>query len=101
MALDKNKIIAEATKLVQRGSYDKAITTYQRILSEDPKDVRVLLKVGELYQKMGRLKLAAAHWQRALEEWSKTVPGDVDQEEVAKAQKKLEAARVKLAQQGR
>ncbi len=35
MAVDKNKIIAEATKLVQKGSLDKAITTYQRILAED------------------------------------------------------------------
>ena len=57
--------------------------------------------LGDLYQKMGRLKLAAAHWQRALEEWGKAVPADVDQEDVAKVQHKLEAARVKLAQQGR
>ena len=48
MAVDKNKIIAEATKLVQKGAFDKAIKQYERILAEDPKDVRVLLKVGEL-----------------------------------------------------
>ena len=59
MAVDKNKIIAEATKLVQKGALDKAITAYQKILAEDAKDVRVLLKVGELYQKKGDEKLAA------------------------------------------
>jgi pilus assembly protein FimV len=70
MALDKNKIIAEATKLVQRGSYDKAIGTYQRILSEDAKDVRVLLKVGELYQKKGDEKLAADAFTRVAETYA-------------------------------
>ena len=49
MAVDKNKIIAEATKLVQKGAIDKAIATYQKILAEDAKDVWVFLKVGELY----------------------------------------------------
>ncbi|HEY6106985.1 MAG TPA: tetratricopeptide repeat protein, partial [Anaeromyxobacteraceae bacterium] len=53
MAVDKNKITAEATKLVQKGQFDKAIKAYERILQDDPKDVRVLLKVGELQQKKG------------------------------------------------
>jgi hypothetical protein len=52
-----------------------------------------------LYQKTGRLKLAAAHWERALEEYNKTIPAELDSTDVAKVQKKLEAAKVKLAQQ--
>ena len=59
MAVDKNKITAEATKLVQKGQFEKAIKTYDRILAEDPKDVRVLLKVGELHQKKGDNAAAA------------------------------------------
>jgi tetratricopeptide (TPR) repeat protein len=70
MAVDKNKIIAEATKLVQKGSLDKAIATYQKILNEDPKDVRVLLKVGELYQKKGDDKLAADAFTRVAETYA-------------------------------
>ncbi|HET6437360.1 MAG TPA: tetratricopeptide repeat protein [Anaeromyxobacter sp.] len=70
MAVDKNKIIAEATKLVQRGSLDKAIQAYQRILAEDAKDVRVLLKVGELYQKKGEEKLAADAFTRVAETYA-------------------------------
>ncbi len=58
MAVDKNKIIAEATKHVQKGALDKAIQSYQRILSDDPKDVRVLLKVAELQQKKGDARSA-------------------------------------------
>ena len=70
MAVDKNKIIAEATKLVQKGALDKAIATYQRILAEDAKDVRVLLKVGELYQKKGDERLAADAFTRVAETYA-------------------------------
>ncbi len=64
MAVDKNKIIAEATKLVQKGAFDKAIKTYERILAEDPKDVRVVLKIGELYQKLRDDRAAAEAFKR-------------------------------------
>ncbi|GEJ55628.1 tetratricopeptide repeat protein [Anaeromyxobacter diazotrophicus] len=59
MAVDKNKVTAEATKLVQKGQFDKAIKAYEKVLAEDPKDVRVLLKVGELQQKKGDNPAAA------------------------------------------
>ncbi|HET7753470.1 MAG TPA: tetratricopeptide repeat protein [Anaeromyxobacteraceae bacterium] len=59
MAVDKNKLIAEATKFVQKGQWDKAITVYERIVAEDPRDVRVLLKIGELQQKKDDLGAAA------------------------------------------
>jgi tetratricopeptide (TPR) repeat protein len=64
MAVDKNKIIAEATKLVQKGAFDKAIKTYERILAEDPKDVRIVLKIGELYQKLRDDRAAAEAFKR-------------------------------------
>ena len=55
--------------------------------------------LGDLYQKTGRLKLAAAHWERALNEWNRSVPADVDQQDVSRVTKKLENTKVKLAQQ--
>ncbi len=55
--------------------------------------------LAELYFKTGRVKLAANHWERALEEWNKSVPYDVDSTDVARVQKRLESARIKLAQQ--
>ena len=55
--------------------------------------------LGDLYQKTGRLKLAAAHWERALAEWNKTVAAEVDQNDVARVQKKLESAKMKLAKE--
>jgi tetratricopeptide (TPR) repeat protein len=55
--------------------------------------------LGDLYQRTGRLKLAAAHWERALEEWNKTVAAEVDQNDVNRVAKKLESAKVKLAKE--
>jgi hypothetical protein len=56
--------------------------------------------LGDLYQKTGRLKLAAAHWERAVEEWNKTVSSEVDTDLLVATQKKLDAAKVRLAQEG-
>ncbi len=83
------------------GNYELAEENLRKASERIGNDATVQDHLGDLYQKMGRLKLAAAHWQRALEEWNKTVSADIDQEDVAKVQRKLEAARVKLAQQGR
>jgi tetratricopeptide (TPR) repeat protein len=70
MAVDKNKIIAEATKLVQKGAYDKAIAAYQKIIADDPKDVRSLLKVAELHQKKGDDPAAAKSFEKVAETYA-------------------------------
>ncbi|MGC1975723.1 MAG: hypothetical protein WA671_03310, partial [Candidatus Sulfotelmatobacter sp.] len=56
--------------------------------------------LGDLYQKTGRLKLAAAHWERSVEEWNKTIAPEQDADLFAATQKKLDAARVRLAKEG-
>jgi tetratricopeptide (TPR) repeat protein len=70
MAVDKNKIIAEATKLVQKGAYDKAIAAYQKILADDPKEVRSLLKIAELHQKKGDDRAAAQAFEKVAETYA-------------------------------
>ncbi|HTJ43875.1 MAG TPA: tetratricopeptide repeat protein [Kofleriaceae bacterium] len=42
-----------ARKFVDKGQIDKAVKEYLRIVREDPKDVRVWLKIGDLYAKKG------------------------------------------------
>jgi len=68
--MDKNKIIEGATKLVAKGAYDKAIKEYQRVLDADPRDVRVLQKMGELFQKKNDNVQAAAFFTRVAECYS-------------------------------
>ena len=82
------------------GNYDLAEENLRRASERMDNDPTIQDHLGELYQKTGRLKLAAMHWERSLEEWNKTIPAEVDNDSVAKVQKELETARVKLAKQG-
>lgn len=81
------------------GNFDLAEENLRKAADKTPNDATVQDHLGELYAKTGRLKLAAAHWERALDEWGKSVPADVDQQDVSRVQKKLESTKVKLAQQ--
>jgi tetratricopeptide (TPR) repeat protein len=84
----------------KQGNYDQAEEQLRKASDRMGTDPTIQEHLGDLYQKTGRLKLAAAHWERALAEWNKTVPAEVDQEEMAKVGKKLESAKVKLAREG-
>ena len=53
MAFNKEKVMDAARKFVDKGQIDKAVKEYLRIVHEDPKDVRVWLKIGDLYAKKG------------------------------------------------
>jgi tetratricopeptide (TPR) repeat protein len=83
------------------GNFDQAEENLRKAADKTPNDATVQDHLGELYAKTGRLKLAAAHWERALDEWNKSIPGDVDQQDLARVQKKLESTKIKLAQQTR
>ncbi len=49
MPLDKNKTILSAQKFIQRGMYDRAIRELASIVREDPRDIKVRQKLGDLY----------------------------------------------------
>jgi tetratricopeptide (TPR) repeat protein len=81
------------------GKYDLAEENLSKAVQRMATDPTVQDHIGDLYQRTGRLRLAAAHWERALTEWNKTISAEVDQDDVAKVQKKLESAKVKLAKE--
>ncbi|MBX7098188.1 MAG: tetratricopeptide repeat protein, partial [Myxococcaceae bacterium] len=68
--MDKNKIIEAAAKLVAKGAYDKAIKEYQKVLDADPKDVRILQKMGELYGKKNDNTQAAFFFTKVAESYA-------------------------------
>ena len=81
------------------GKYDLAEENLNKAAVHMGSDPTVQEHLGDLYQKTGRLKLAAIHWDRAVQEWNKTVPAEQDTEAFAKVQQKLDAAKVKLARE--
>jgi len=82
------------------GNYEVAEEQLRKASERMRTDPTVQDHLGDLYLKTGRLKQAAAHWERALAEWNRTVPAEVETTDVAKVQKKLESAKVKLAREG-
>jgi tetratricopeptide (TPR) repeat protein len=79
------------------GQYELAEENLRRAVERDQTDPTVHDHLGDLYEKTGRIRLAAAQWELSLSQYSKSAPPDVEPTEVAKVQKKLETARVRLA----
>jgi len=52
MAIDREKILQAAQTLVEKKKYDKAIVEYRKLVTQDPSDVRTLLKIGDLHLKL-------------------------------------------------
>ncbi|MGA2644132.1 MAG: tetratricopeptide repeat protein [Candidatus Sulfotelmatobacter sp.] len=81
------------------GKYDLAEENLNKASLRMGSDPTVQDHLGDLFQKTGRLKLAAAHWERAVKEWNKTVPAEIDTDLLAATQTKLDAAKVRLAKE--
>jgi len=81
------------------GQYELAEDNLRRAIERNQSDPTVHDHMGDLYEKTGRIRLAAAQWELSLDQFSKSPAEDVEPAEVAKVQKKLEGARVKLARQ--
>lgn len=54
MGIDKAKIVSAAQKHISKGQWDKALREYQKLVEDDPSDVRSQLKVADLLVKCER-----------------------------------------------
>jgi Tfp pilus assembly protein PilF len=81
------------------GQYEQAETSLRQAVERSQTDPTVHDHLGDLYEKTGRIRLAAAQWEISVTEFSKSAPADIEPAEVAKVQKKLDTARVRLAKQ--
>jgi Tfp pilus assembly protein PilF len=81
------------------GQYELAEDNLRQAIQRDQTDPTVHEHMGDLYEKTGRIRQAAAQWELSLAEYAKSAPADVEPGDVAKVQKKLDSARVKLAKQ--
>jgi len=64
VATEREKILLAAQKYVDKRQYDRAIKEYQKIVQQDPRDARTLLKIGDLQARMQAYADAVATYDR-------------------------------------
>jgi tetratricopeptide (TPR) repeat protein len=121
MLADRNVRLPEALELIQKavnlepnnGAYmdslgwvyfrmnrlDDAVAQLRGALERGSRDPTVHDHLGDVYSGLNKWKDALAQWELALREWHSNAPSDVDTTEVAKIQKKVEGAKVRLAKE--
>jgi tetratricopeptide (TPR) repeat protein len=81
------------------GEFELSEDNLRQAVERDQADPTVHMHLGDLYEKTGRVRLAAAQWQLSLDGFSKSTPADYETSDVTRVQKKLESARVRLARE--
>jgi predicted Zn-dependent protease len=121
MLADRNVRLTEAHDMIQKalnhdpnnGAYldslgwvyfrmnklDEAERALRRSLELMSKDPTVHDHLGDVYFRAGKIREAIAQWQNSLKEWQVSPPSEVDHAEIAKVQKKLDGAKVRLARE--
>lgn len=64
MIQGRNNIITVASKLADKGQYDKAIREYEKIVAADSSDMRVWLKIADLHVRRADQKKAIEVFQK-------------------------------------
>jgi tetratricopeptide (TPR) repeat protein len=121
MLVDRNVRVPEGLAMIQKaleqdpnnGAYldslgwayyrldklDDAAKYLQMAIERSAKDPTVHDHYADVLLKQGKTKEAVAAWERSLAEWASTAPSDKDSNEIAKVQKKLDAAKARLARE--
>jgi tetratricopeptide (TPR) repeat protein len=121
MMADKGKQLPEALKMIRKavelepmngayldslgwvyfkmGEYELAEENLRQAVARDQTDPALHDHLGELYEKTGRIRLAVAQWELSLAEYAKSAPIDVEPGDVAKVQRNLDNARLKLTRE--
>ena len=79
------------------GEYALAEDQLQKAVDRNATDPTVHDHLGQTLEKEGKLKPAVAQWERALAEYNRSLPADIEPDDVSKLHKRLDNAKVKLA----
>ena len=82
----------------KQGKLAVSETTLRKAVERESHDATIHSHLGDLYAKMGRGDLAAAEWEKSLNEWRRSLPADVEPDKVAELEKKLSQSKRRLAQ---
>lgn len=71
MAIQRDKVIANAEKLVAKGKIEPAIKEYERLLEESPNDVNTLNRIGDLWVRINRTDEAVKTFGKIADHYAK------------------------------
>jgi tetratricopeptide (TPR) repeat protein len=83
----------------RQNNLQQAEENLRRALQYMSTDPTVHDHLGDVYFHEGKIREAIGQWQASLKSYETSLPGDIDQSDVAKVQKKLENAKVRLARE--
>ena len=67
---NKTKVLNSAEKFVQQGKLQNAITEYEKVIKEDPKDLTVLNTIGDLYARVGQNDKACEYFRKVGDQYA-------------------------------
>ncbi|PYP93307.1 MAG: hypothetical protein DMG65_01340 [Candidatus Angelobacter sp. Gp1-AA117] len=67
---NKTKVLSSAEKFVQQGKLQNAITEYEKVVREDPKDLTVLNTIGDLDARVGQNDRACDYFKRVGDQYA-------------------------------
>jgi Tfp pilus assembly protein PilF len=77
----------------------EAEETLRQAIEYMSRDATVHDHLGEVYLREGKIKQAVEQFQSSVKEWQTSSPSEMDHAEMAKVQKKLDDAKVRLAKE--
>ncbi len=81
--------------------FDQAASELHQALDKMGDDPTVHDHLGDVYLKQGKVREAIQQWESSVSEYKKAAPSDQDPVELAKVAKKLEGAKVRIAEKTR
>ncbi len=64
MAINREKILKGAEKLVQKGKIEPAIREYEKLLKINPNDVNTINRIGDLHNRIGQVDRAVELYEK-------------------------------------
>ena len=76
----------------RKGNYAQAEQLLKRAAEKEGVDPTILEHLGDVYSKSNRMSDAFIQWKRAVEEWKKLPPSEINEEEFSRLERKLREA---------
>jgi predicted Zn-dependent protease len=83
----------------KQGKLQEAEELLRNAASRESHDPTILSHLGDVYAKMGKDSLAEAQWQKSVDEWHRSMPGNFESARLAEVEQKIATLKHRLAQQ--